>query len=105
MFNILLMVAGVLEYVLLGIQFHVSTFFILSLHTICHLRQNTGQFPEYIPRRNLDLGRVHQCLDRFLPDPKIGGYSRFFPGHDPTVVSGCSGWYNFNYSSCRSRQG
>ena len=27
MFNILLMVAGVLEYVLLGIDFHVSVFF------------------------------------------------------------------------------
>ena len=31
MFNILLMVAGVLEYVLLGIDFHVSTFLFILL--------------------------------------------------------------------------
>lgn len=30
MFNILLMVAGVLEYVLLGIDFRVSTFFFMT---------------------------------------------------------------------------
>lgn len=76
MFNILLMVAGVLEYVLLGIDFHVSAFLCRYLQKsliskIPHLYKFAGQFPEYIPRRNLDLGRVHQCLDRFLPDPKI----------------------------------
>ena len=36
-----------------------------------HIHKYAGQFPEHIPGRNLDFGRVHQCLDRFLPDPKI----------------------------------
>ena len=59
MFNVLLIVAGVLEYVLLGIDFAVSTFLSRYLTNSLTTIKHAGQFPEYIPRRNPDLGRVH----------------------------------------------
>lgn len=57
MFNVLLIVAGVLEYVLLGIDFKVST---ISLLLPKQFRITLSeQLPEHIPWWNIDLGGFH----------------------------------------------
>jgi len=80
MFNILLMVAGVLEYALLGIDYHVGQMFnLISSFTEPF---KPGQLPKHLSRRHLDLSGFHQCFDRLLPDPEVGSDLGLISGND-----------------------
>lgn len=60
MFNILLIVAGILEYIILGIDFKVDD----SLSTVGPFAksQSKGCIPKYLPRWNLDRCCFSKCL-------------------------------------------
>ena len=99
MFNVLLILAGVLEYVLLGIDFHVS--YILCIPRI---HSNNFLFPEqhtkHLPWRHLDSGRIYQCRHRLLSNTEVRGHPRFISCHDATLVPRSPQWQNFVYSRC-----
>lgn len=68
MFNILLMVAGILEYVLLGIDFKVSERIISPRPTLI---PEIGQLSKYLLGWNLDTSRLFERRNRLLPDPEV----------------------------------
>lgn len=105
------MIAGVLEYALLGFGFHVGILcFILEVICVYKAHSNLyiAKLPEYLPGRHSNLSRVHQCWDRLLSDPKVRGHLGVFSGYDPPFVSCCPGRdnrYNSGWRTCQRRSG
>jgi hypothetical protein len=90
MFNILLMVAGLLVYILLGVQFKVRHHPIYQASLTLPLW--TGKLPKHLPRRHPHRRRIRQRGYRLLPDPEIRGHPRFVPGDDTTGLSSSQRW-------------
>ena len=88
MFNILLIIAGILEYVLLGINFHVrrTSPFINTITITITPQLQIGKLPKHIPRRNPHSSRLPKRLHRILPTPEIRSYLGEFLSSDPTRV-------------------
>jgi hypothetical protein len=97
MFNILLIVAGVLEYILLGIDYKVSNFMYLLLYI--DQTPIIEQFSKYISGCYSHRRCLPQCVHRVLPTSKIGSYSSIIPRYDPPFLSRCQRWWHQN-SSC-----
>lgn len=87
MFNILLLVAGILLYILLGVQYKVWEPRYTAPSGL-ELRPNiAGQLPKYLPGRHFDRSCFPQRRNRLLPDPEIRGDSGFVLGHDTSHMS------------------
>ncbi len=97
MFNILLILAGVLEYVLLGINFHVrlrvlafdKLFDWLSQPVIPPLPSLQENFQNTYLGGILIAVALPQCVHRVLSSPEVRSYPRVFPRDDPAVLQGC----------------
>src|ERR1700736_2333412 len=87
MFNILLIIAGILEYVLLGIAFKVSLCSCKG-SVPSHLTfMKKGQLPKYIPRRNIDSCGILERFHRILPASKVRSYPCELSGYDTPIMS------------------
>ncbi len=102
MFNILLIIAGILEYILLGIAPKVSS---RTCASIVASDCATGQLPKYLLGRNSYRGRLHQRLHRVLSATKVGGHLGLVLGHDTPELSRCPGHYPFVNTSRPTREG
>jgi hypothetical protein len=99
MFNVLLIVAGVLEYILLGIDFEVnySSVFPMVGYNNCPLSE---QYKKHLPRRHPDYCRIHECCHRLSSNSKVRGDSRVIPCHDTSLVPRGPQWQDHIWSRC-----
>lgn len=91
MFNILLIIAGVLVFILLAIDVKVN-------RPLSVLRMNAklviGEHPKFLSWRNLDLRCLPERRNRLLPDPKVRGHPCLFFGPYSPFMPRNSGQYD-----------
>ena len=84
MFNLLLILAGILEYILLAIDPKVI---IPDLTPRFNANAWIGQFPEYLSRGYSYRGRVPKCFHWLVPSSEIRSNPRVFLSYDPSFLS------------------
>lgn len=98
MFNILLIVAGVLVYILLGIDFKVQLYSCVSMACVTTFSL-TEQLCEHLSWGDPDWGGVSKCFHRLVPSPKVRGHLSVFSCHDPRVLPCHTGFIASDHSS------